>query len=270
MSIGQRTFNQWSSTSAWPAASVLPTAGRSSPLDRHLPASKPPIAQGVSVSLSKDSDVAALHVTADYALGHLLLWTDFVSDNSQTSPPVGLMSRVFETPRQRALSQAHRSGGEEELIRALEVGGLQETADRIRFLSGLHENDPEESPIRLESLRCCVLFVLKNGDLPAPQIGLYFDGLLSAEWSSPERGTVALLFRVDGAVRFAASSHSHEPARRVGGTLPADLAVTAVRSFIPPQEDTAASCSAPCSRSTASGAASSWAVVPYSRACVGR
>lgn len=178
------------------------------------------------------------HEPNEIVQSDLISWQHTIGPVSATHQgrPIAPPKPRIMTTRQRALLLASRATDEAKLIHALEAGGLRETADQIRYLSRLHETDPEEVPIPLPSLRFCTVFVLTHDELPAPQIGLYCDGLLSAEWSSSEHGTVALIFRVDGEVRFAAAATRHEPVRSVGGLLPPDAAVNAVRSFIPPLE----------------------------------
>lgn len=225
----------------WPADSVQAGAALSKS-NRNLSDSDRTSAQDISIPLHRDPtrEPSWLFYETLGTTGGIAIRRNsslyFVGTIHQGMSPVD-STRLVLPPRRRALLEARHAAGEEELIHLLEVGGFPKTAKRIRYLSRVHKIDTEEVPIRLDSLRFCTLFVLADYKLPIPEIGLGYDGLLSAEWSAPKFGTVAIVFLLDGTVRFAASSLSHKPARRVGGTLPPELAVKAVESFIPRQEN---------------------------------
>lgn len=125
----------------------------------------------------------------------------------------------------------------EEIVAALSLGGCRAAADRIGDLHEMSTDDDarDEPPMVLTSLRELALFLLSQRRLVEPRIGLSPDGLLQAEWASPDRGVVAMKFLPDGIIRFAAVSAAGGagPRLRVHGELPKDRALDAVRAFIP-------------------------------------
>ena len=128
---------------------------------------------------------------------------------------------------------ARRSG---DVVAALSFAGFHSAADRIQDLHrGTLDRGSGEPRIVLPSLREMALFLLTQQQLPDPEIGLGPDGLLSAEWSSTDRGIVAMVFLPGGMIQFAAASSARGrgPRIRVGGTLPKDEVLSAVRAFAP-------------------------------------
>lgn len=93
----------------------------------------------------------------------------------------------------------------------------------------------DEAVIVFASLRELALFLLGRHRLIEPEIGLGPNGLLLAEWASVERGVLAMKFLPGGMIRFAGVSAAGGagPGLRVNGELPKDLALDAVRAFLP-------------------------------------
>ena len=114
-------------------------------------------------------------------------------------------------------------------------------ADRIDYLHGLAEDDPEEQPIALESMRRMARFLLGHRDLPDPEVGTSPNGFAQVEWILPDasleqagNGLLAMEFLPSPLVRFAALSAPYRPGvdrLTVHGTLPADETFDAVRAF---------------------------------------
>ena len=124
----------------------------------------------------------------------------------------------------------------QEVIASLSLGGRHTIAARIRELHEMAgDGAPDETPIRLTSLRELALFFMKRHQLADPEIGLSPDGLLQAEWMSAEGGVLAMKFLPDGMIQFAAVSAADRAGRRlrVCGVLPKDRVLEAVRAFIP-------------------------------------
>ena len=124
----------------------------------------------------------------------------------------------------------------QEVIASLSLGGRQTIADRIRELHEMaRDGAPDETPIKLASLRELALFFMNGHQLADPEIGLSPDGLLQAEWMSAEGGVLAMKFLSDGIIQFAAVSAAEGARRRlrVHGVLPKDRVLEAVRAFIP-------------------------------------
>ena len=125
----------------------------------------------------------------------------------------------------------------DQIIAALSLGGCRSAADRIRDIDEMTRvEDSDEVPIVLASLRESALFLLSRRRLVEPEIGLGPSGLLLAEWTSTERGVLAMKFLPDGMIQFAGISPAGgtDPRLRAHGELPKDRALDAARAFIPP------------------------------------
>lgn len=122
----------------------------------------------------------------------------------------------------------------EEVVSVLEMNGLDSVAARIRYLYGLPDDDPDEPPLQLDSLRVLTRFLLGERHMRSPNLAVDPDGLAHAEWKLAGGGILAIEFLPSGHLRFAAVSG---PARvgvertRVSGELPQGEALDAVRSF---------------------------------------
>ena len=122
----------------------------------------------------------------------------------------------------------------EGIIAVLRLFGLEDVANRLDYLRGLIADDPDETPMDVESLRAMALFLISERQLPDPQIGITPDGLMQTEWRTAPNGILAMEFLPSGSVRFAAVS---APAQRgvdrlsLNGTLPKDEALAALRPF---------------------------------------
>jgi len=123
-----------------------------------------------------------------------------------------------------------------EIMAALSFAGHRAIADRIGDLDEMtSEGVPDEPQIVFASLRQLALFLLSERHLADAEIGVSPNGLLLAEWASPERGVLAMEFLPNGIIQFAAVSTARgtSPRLRVHGELPKDSALNAVRDFIP-------------------------------------
>ena len=121
-----------------------------------------------------------------------------------------------------------------EIVAELYHSGLDSSAERIAYLRGLKEEDPEEPEMSLESLRQMALFLVEERHLPAPDIGVGPDGLLGIEWRVPERGLIAMNFLTSGLIRFAATCgpvYFDVGPVNVSGTLPRKETLQAVKLF---------------------------------------
>ena len=120
------------------------------------------------------------------------------------------------------------------IIEDLRRSGRGKVADRLVYLRGLAEEDPEESPMNLDSLRAMARLLMSERQLPAPRTSVTSDGFVHIEWRFPNNGILAMVFLPSGLIRFAAVS---VPANQgieqltVNGTLPKDRTLAAVREF---------------------------------------
>ena len=122
------------------------------------------------------------------------------------------------------------------IVAALSLGGCRAAANRIRDLDEMtRDGGPDEASIVFASLRELALFLLSQRRLAEPEIGISPSGLLLAEWTSAERGVLAMKFLPDGMIQFAGVSAARGtgPRLRVHGELPKDRALEAARAFIP-------------------------------------
>ena len=143
---------------------------------------------------------------------------------------------VHRDDRTIATDQVLAARQPDEIAAALVLGGRRAAADRIRDLDEMtRDGVPDEAAIVFASLRELTLFLLTRHRLIEPQIGLDPNGLLLAEWTSAERGVLAMKFLPGGMIRFAGVSAAGGagPRLRVHGELPKDRALDAVRAFIP-------------------------------------
>lgn len=125
----------------------------------------------------------------------------------------------------------------EGIVAALSLGGCRAAADRIRDLDEMtRAGAADEAPIVLASLRELALFLLSQRGFADPEIGIGPSGLLLAEWTSAERGVLAMKFLPGGMIQFAGVSAAGGtgPRLRVHGELPKYRALDAARAFIPP------------------------------------
>ena len=84
--------------------------------------------------------------------------------------------------------QIENASTPEEIIGVLRQFNLDAIADRLTDLRTLVEDDPEESPMELESLRSLAIFLMseiRERQLPEPEIGVTPDGLIEIAWSLP-------------------------------------------------------------------------------------
>lgn len=84
------------------------------------------------------------------------------------------------------------------IIAVLRSFGLNAIADRLNYLRQLVEDDPDEPPMAIESLRAIALFLMRERQLAAPQIGVTPDGLARIEWRFPTNGILAMDWIVVG------------------------------------------------------------------------
>lgn len=137
-------------------------------------------------------------------------------------------------PRPSWRSEIKSANSREEIIAVLRLFGLNSIADRLRYLRTLANDDADEPPIEIESLRAMALFLMSERQLPDPQIGVTQDGLAQIEWRIPTDGILAMVFLSSGLIRFAAmcKSTQHSGERlNVHGTFSKDHALAALKPF---------------------------------------
>ena len=138
-------------------------------------------------------------------------------------------------------SQLDGASTAQEIMAVLRAHGRERIADRIDYLQELAREDPEEQPIAPDSLWHMASFLLEQGQLPDPEVGVSPNALAQVEWTIPNSsdgrtrdGLLAMEFLPRGIIGFAALS---EPYRQgvdrltVYGELHPAQALEAVRPF---------------------------------------
>ena len=122
-----------------------------------------------------------------------------------------------------------------EMAAALRESGLEQSADRLGYLLRLADEDPDEEPIAIESLRHLTSFLMDERHLGQPEIGVSPDGLALAQWRVTGNGILAMEFLGSGLIRFAGTSGSNSrdgESLRVSGTLVQAKALQAVQLLL--------------------------------------
>ncbi len=122
----------------------------------------------------------------------------------------------------------------EVIIPFLRLQGRSAVADRLIYLRGLAQEDPDESAIESASLRMMAHFLISERRLPDPWVGVTRDGFIQIEWRVLTEGILAMEFLPSGLIHFAAVSgpgESEAERLSVSGTLPKAEALAAVQPF---------------------------------------
>lgn len=162
-------------------------------------------------------------------------WLATTEVDIQSFMPVTPRSRsggFYVTTQHFISSIISRSWDTNEILNTLELRDLHGTSDRLRELCHLHEEDPDEPVVVLESLWSCAQFFLRYPSLDEPQIGLTPDGLLLIEWTSKRRGAAAIVFRRSGLVQFAAVSKMQGHPNRFHGESTIEKALESIRRIV--------------------------------------
>ena len=172
---------------------------------------------------------------------HWALLLDSLAKSMTSVAPAltGASKKWTTTTHRKALPPAWRplvvsASTRKEIVAVFRLFGLNDIAERLSYLRSLADDDPDETPMDVESLRAMALFLMSERQLPNPQIGITPDGLMQIEWRIPPSGIVAMEFRRSDMIRFAAISPSKEPGgdrRRINGTLRTHEALAAVLPF---------------------------------------
>ena len=122
-----------------------------------------------------------------------------------------------------------------EMTQALRQSGLEESADRLGYLQRLADEDPDEEPIAIASLRHLTSFLMDERHLGQPEIGVSPHGVALAQWRVIGNGVLAVEFLDSGLIRFAGTSgpgSQDGESLRVSGTLPRTKALQAIQSLL--------------------------------------
>ena len=122
-----------------------------------------------------------------------------------------------------------------EMTEALRQSGLDESADRLDYLQRLADEDPDEEPLAVASLRQLASFLMDERQLGQPEIGVGPNGVALAQWRVMDGGILAMEFLGSGLIRFAGTSGPGSrdgESLRVSGTLPITKALQAVKPLL--------------------------------------
>ena len=141
-----------------------------------------------------------------------------------------------DSAQSRLIASILSSTSHEQIVAALRPLGFGEIADRLTYLYQITgDDDPDEPPMALSSLRQCALFFASESRHGDADLGVSPDGLLQAQWRAKRGGVLAIRFLPSGFLQFAAVSEPSPPdqRRRIHGVLPKDQALRAVAPFFP-------------------------------------
>lgn len=122
-----------------------------------------------------------------------------------------------------------------EMTAALRELGLEQSADRLGYLQSQAEEDPDEEPIAIASLRHLTSFLIDERHLGQPEIGVSPHGVALAQWRVMGNGILAMEFLDSGLIRFAGASgpgNRDGESLRVSGILPRTKALQAIQSLL--------------------------------------
>ena len=122
----------------------------------------------------------------------------------------------------------------QEITGLLREFGRTTIADRLAYLHGLHDDDPDEPLLEIESLRTIASFLLSEGQMRDPEIGLAPSGLVVGQWRIPPSGILAMEFHAHDWIRFAgigSNPRPTDPRQRISGTLEKHKAINVVRDL---------------------------------------
>ena len=145
-----------------------------------------------------------------------------------------ITAQVETTPRPNWQHEIVAVRTHREIVAVPRLFGLDTIGSRLGYLRSLVDDDPDEGPIDIESLRAMALFIMSQRQLPDPRIGVTPGGLIQIEWQVLPKGILAMEFLPSGLIRFAAISapvQRGENRLSVNGTLPTEETLRAVESF---------------------------------------
>ncbi len=120
-----------------------------------------------------------------------------------------------------------------EVVRRFEHEAI---ADRLDYLIGLEADEPDEAPMDIDSLRSMAEFVLSEGELYDPDIGVGPDGVVGLSWRLPPDGMAYLRFKDSNVVRYAVIAPTvNDGAERAhaAGTVATAEVMGAISPYVP-------------------------------------
>lgn len=128
-------------------------------------------------------------------------------------------------------TQINGAATAKEFAGILNILGIGRVAGRLLELSDIADEEPEQAPLSIDSLRQLVHFIVSERDLGDPRVGLSEDGTLTADWKISDQGALAVWFFENAIPRFAAISSPFREGvqrRKLSGTVPSEAIVPAL------------------------------------------
>ena len=196
---------------------------------------------GDAAQLLLESDIQ--FVTAYYSLSkrlgeiiQRLPSMDNILDVDQTEESTTQVSRMTEEMLLPWDGQIELAKSCKEVVAIMEQGNVDpQITERITYLDGLARDDPDDPSINLESLQKFAAFITTRRHLPCPRMGLTPEGFVEIVWDTSDGDMLSMYFLPMGDVRFAvilATSEDMPRQRSLGGLLPPDDMMNAVRKFV--------------------------------------
>ncbi len=133
-------------------------------------------------------------------------------------------------------TQIKNASHHEEIFNVLGFVGHRKIVARLKYLHEITpDDDPEDPPMKFQSLKECALFFLDNDvTLPCPQIGICSSGLLHVEWRSRSRKvSSSMRFLLDGNARFVGTMAVKDNLRQtIQGTGAKKYALQSILPYI--------------------------------------
>ncbi len=130
-------------------------------------------------------------------------------------------------------TQINSAAAAKEFVGILNVLGIGRVAGRLSELSDIADEEPEQAPISIDSLRQLVHFIVNERDLGDPRVGLSEDGTLTADWKISDQGALAVWFFENAVPRFAAISSPYREGvqrRKLSGSVRSEKIIPALEN----------------------------------------
>ncbi len=120
----------------------------------------------------------------------------------------------------------------EDIFSVLNQARCIEIVEQLKFLNDLTNDDPDELPMNLESLKTLAIFFMGHGKyLPDPAIGISPFELLQAEWHN-QWSSAVMKFLPDGNIRYAGVIEDSDNPKTIQEIAPPHLALENIQEFI--------------------------------------
>ncbi|MCY4232908.1 MAG: hypothetical protein OXE59_04090 [Bacteroidetes bacterium] len=141
-------------------------------------------------------------------------------------------SYITDSKHEEFFSEIKVASRHEEIFSVLVKAKCFEVVEELKYLNDLTNDDPDELPMDLGSLKNLAIFFVENGKyLPEPAIGISPYELLQAEWHSA-RSSAVMKFLSDGKIRYAGVIDDRDNPKTIQDSAPPHLALENIREYI--------------------------------------